>query len=106
MQRVPSRQLTEALSQGTGKTAPDARSAALAELCRAITGLSAHLQDAEDLALLGVLRDAAEKLSPRPAPPAPGLRDFDPTRFQRLLDLAGPSMAGALLAHLQDDLSS
>ena len=86
-------------------TVPDARTAALADLQRAIQSLAAQLEAADDLAQLAILREAAARLAPHARQTTAGLRDFDPARFQRLLELTGPSMAGALLAHLQDDLT-
>lgn len=34
------------------------------------------------------------------------LQDYDATRFERLLDLVGPALAGDLLAHLTKDLTT
>ena len=82
----------------------DPRRAALADLGRAIAGLAQHLHSADDMATLSRLKAEVARLS-RPANPTSGLHEFDPTRFQRLLDLAGPAMAGSLLAHLADDLA-
>ena len=83
----------------------DPRRTAIADLDRAVSGLAPHLHSADDLATLARLRADLARLA-RPAAPAPsGLRDFDPTRFQRLLDLTGPAMAGTLLLHLADDLA-
>lgn len=83
----------------------DARTAALAKLGRAIAALTPHLQSADDLATLARLQADFARLSGPAENPALGLRDFDPGRFQRLLDLAGPAMASTLLAHLADDLA-
>ncbi len=80
------------------------RRRAIADLDRAVAALGPHLHSADDQATLARLRAEVVRLT-RPADPAPsGLRDFDPTRFQRLLDLTGPAMAGTLLLHLADDL--
>jgi HPt (histidine-containing phosphotransfer) domain-containing protein len=83
----------------------DPRRAALAELDRAVAALAPHMVSADDQAALARLQTEVMRLC-RPANPgALGLRDFDPTRFQRLIDLTGPAMAGTLLLHLADDLS-
>lgn len=82
----------------------DPRLAALADLGRAIAALAPHLHSPEDKATLSRLKEEVARLS-RPANPPSGLQDFDPTRFQRLIDLAGPAMAGTLLVHLADDLA-
>ena len=83
----------------------DPRKAALADLGRAIAALAPHLHSADDKATLARLKADVARLSRPAAPPSPGLRDFDPTRFQRLIDLTGPAMAGTLLDHLADDLA-
>ena len=83
---------------------PAPRKAALADLERAIAALAPHLHSADDQATLSRLKAEVARLS-RPTNPPTGLQDFDPTRFQRLIDLAGPAMAGTLLVHLADDLA-
>jgi dihydrodipicolinate reductase len=83
----------------------DPRKAALADLGRALAALAPHLHSADDKATLARLTADVARLSRPAAPPSTGLRDFDPTRFQRLIDLTGPAMAGTLLAHLADDLT-
>ncbi|MDM7932982.1 Hpt domain-containing protein [Tabrizicola sp.] len=84
----------------------DPRSIALADLRKAILALAPRLQGTDDLADLSQLQAATDRLSQRARPAASGLRDYDPQRFQRLLELTGPRMAGTLLAHLVDDLSN
>lgn len=84
----------------------DPRAIALADLHHAILTLAPRLQGADDLSDLSQLQAAADRLSHRVRPAASGLRDYDPQRFQRLLELTGPRMAGTLLAHLVDDLSN
>lgn len=86
-------------------TPSDPRAAALADLRRAITGLFKHMNGPEDWAEFALLQAATERLAADQLPPEPGMRDFDPTRFQHLLDLAGPGMAGTLLTHLAADLT-
>jgi hypothetical protein len=81
----------------------DAREAALADLCEAVSALTPHLHSADDQAALSRLKAEVGRLS-RPAVPATGISNFDPTRFQRLIDMAGPTMAGTLLEHLANDL--
>ncbi len=84
---------------------PDLRMVALAEVGRALEALAPHLHSADDQATLARLKADVARLS-RPAEQPPiGLRSFDPTRFQRLIDLAGPAMADTLLTHLADDLA-
>jgi hypothetical protein len=81
------------------------RQAALADLARAIAALAPHLDRPEDHGTLARLQAEVSRLM-QPADPGPkGLKDFDPTRLQRLLDLTGPAMAGTLLLHLADDLA-
>jgi HPt (histidine-containing phosphotransfer) domain-containing protein len=80
---------------------PDPRTTALADLDRAIAGLEAtplSPRDSEDVAQL---RKIARRLA---GPDTPALQSFDPVRFRNLLDLAGPKMAGELLAQLASDL--
>lgn len=81
------------------------RSAALADLDRAVTALAPHLHGTDDQATLARLRAEVARLSRPTDPDTTGLKEFDPTRFQRLLDLTGPAMAGTLLLHLADDLA-
>lgn len=88
-------------------TFPDQRAEALDDLNRAIAVLSLHLSTPDDLEALDRLQAAASQLRPRAVvSQTDGMRDFDPARFQRLLELAGPSMAGPLLTHLADDLGN
>jgi len=84
----------------------DQRSMALADLRRAILALEPQLKDPEDLDALAQLQSATDRLAHRPARPVSGIRDFDPQRLQRLLELTGPSMASILLTHLVDDLTN
>lgn len=81
---------------------------ALAEVERALAALGPHLRSPEDMADLSQLQAATSRLARRALAPTPAaaLGDFDPQRFQRLLELTGPSMAGALLTHLADDLTT
>ena len=84
---------------------PDPRKLALTDLGRALAALAPHLPRPDDPAPLARLKADVARLS-RPAEHPPiGLRSFDPPRFQRLIDLAGPAMADTLLAHLGDDLA-
>lgn len=84
----------------------DPRAMALADLRRAIDALGSQLQAPEDLDALSQLHAATNRLARRAARPVPSMRDFDPQRLQRLLELTGPSMAGTLLTHLVDDLTT
>ncbi len=83
----------------------DTRRVAVANLDRAVAALGPHLQSPDDQATLARLRTEVARLTRPPHPVPSGLKDFDPTRFQRLLDLAGPAMAGTLLVHLAADLA-
>lgn len=80
----------------------DARTAALAELKRAIAALAPSLKEPRDLQDLAELRRLALRLE---RVPTPALRDFDRSRFDNLIALAGPAMAGQLLSHLAEDLA-
>jgi HPt (histidine-containing phosphotransfer) domain-containing protein len=78
------------------------------DLLRAVNRLESLLSDAaagEDLALL---RAVAMRLPHhRSAPPLPQrLQSYDPERFHRLLELAGPNNSAELIAQLTEDLSS
>jgi hypothetical protein len=92
------------LGKATAVTA-DPRRAALADLDRAVAALAPHMVSADDQAALARLQTEVARLCHPPAPAPLGLGDFDPTRFQRLIDLTGPAMAGTLLAHLAEDLT-
>jgi hypothetical protein len=81
------------------------RRAALAELDRAVAALAPYMVSADDVATLARLQTEVARLRHPPAPAPLGLSDFDPTRFQRLIDLTGPAMAGTLLLHLAEDLT-
>ncbi|AZL58634.1 hypothetical protein EI545_07160 [Tabrizicola piscis] len=82
----------------------DPRKAALDDLFRAVSALAPHLHSADDLATLSRLRTEVARLASPGSPSSPGLHNFDPTRFQRLIDLTGPALAGTLLLQLADDL--
>lgn len=83
----------------------DPRQAALADLARAVAALAPHCTSPEDRGTLARLRADVAQLM-QPASPGPlAIKDFDPTRLQRLLDLTGPAMAGTLLLHLAADLA-
>ncbi|MBA3911376.1 MAG: hypothetical protein C0524_16255 [Rhodobacter sp.] len=87
-------------------TSPDPLAEAMDDLRRAIAVLSQHLSTPDDLAVLDRLQAATAQLSLRTPSQPIGLRDFDPACFRRLLDLAGPGMAGTLLTHLVADLGN
>ena len=70
------------------------------EVSGAMIPLLRHQRDPDHLTQLQAVTDGHAQ------PAAPGLRAFDAMRFQRLLDIAGPSMAGTLLRHLLEDLAN
>ncbi len=82
----------------------DARKTALDDLFHAVSALAPHLHSADDQAILSRLRADVARLARPGFQSTPGLHDFDPTRFQRLIDLTGPALAGTLLLQLADDL--
>jgi HPt (histidine-containing phosphotransfer) domain-containing protein len=81
--------------------------AAHADLLRAVSRLDALLSHADAAEDLELLRTVAMRLaSDRTAPPLPRkLQSYDPTRFHRLLELAGPTNSRELIAQLSEDLS-
>lgn len=81
------------------------RALALADLDRALAAMADHLLSGEELASLARMQAEAARLTRPEQALQPGLRDFDADRFQRLLQLAGPTMAGPLLTHLAEDLT-
>lgn len=83
-------------------------SLACEDLLRAVTRLESLFSDGTATSDIALLRVVARRLSETIAvqPSARGLRSYDPARFRRLLDLAGPENAAQLLTHLAGDLGS
>jgi len=89
--------------------------AALDRLHLVINQLEALVGSKAQRAELDTLRRSALRLGgaklgagvpplPAAAPEKPGLRQFEPARFRRLLELAGPENGAELLARLSEDL--
>lgn len=90
-------------------TAPDPDlMAARDDLLHATDRLESLLSGKADSADIALLRSIALRLSQDVSQrsPAHALKSYDPTRFQRLLELAGPENAAELLARLAEDLGS
>jgi HPt (histidine-containing phosphotransfer) domain-containing protein len=83
-------------------------SAAHDDLIRAINRLESLLPASAHSADIALLRSIVLRLSQNPSaqPVAKTLQSYDPTRFQRLLELAGPDNAAELLARLVEDLGT
>jgi HPt (histidine-containing phosphotransfer) domain-containing protein len=86
-----------------GTAAADARSRALETLRLAARALMPHLVTADERTELQLIDEAIARLTRTWATPS-GLEDFDATRLDHLLDLAGPDLAEELLARLTEDL--
>jgi hypothetical protein len=91
----------------TAGTAPADAGSALAELRRALRALVPHLTEADgsDLTALSVAIDRIEtRLQRGPDGPVAPLPGDDPSRMDRLIELAGPRDAAELLRRIRTDL--